>query len=164
LAEEKMKLRDQDQGRTAKTARDGLKLFLSLDMNVLPSSTLEEMDKLADLVVELGSSAAQLRMFGSEDDETEEDEDQAERRNKKKGKVVLSTFGGGDCSFGGAGWEGFLKACRERGTEVSLSMTISTKAITLFLLKILYSLSMKRKPHRSILFPPSSSRPNRSWG
>jgi glucan endo-1,3-alpha-glucosidase len=134
LAEEKMKLRDQDQGRTAKTARDGLKLFLSLDMNVLPSSTLEEMDKLADLVVELGSSAAQLRMFDSEDDETEEDDHQTKRRNQKKGRVVLSTFGGGECSFGGAGWEGFLKACRERGTEVSRSITISIRSITLFLL------------------------------
>ncbi|KAG7562553.1 hypothetical protein FFLO_02027 [Filobasidium floriforme] len=67
-------------------------------MNVLPSSTIEDMDNLVDLVVELGSSAAQ--------------------RNRKKGKVVLSTFGGGDCSFGGRGWEGFLKACRERGTEI----------------------------------------------
>jgi glucan endo-1,3-alpha-glucosidase len=93
-------------------------------MNVLPSSTVEEMNKLVDLVVELGSSAAQLRMFDSEDDETEEDEGQVERRNRKKGKVVLSTFGGGDCSFGGAGWEGFLKACRERGTEVGSSSTI----------------------------------------
>jgi hypothetical protein len=94
-------------------------------MNVLPSSTLDEMNKLVDLVVELGSSAAQLRMFDSEDDETEEDEYQAEGRNKKKGKVVLSTFGGGDCSFGGVGWEEFLRACRERGTEVSSSVPFS---------------------------------------
>ena len=94
-------------------------------MNVLPSSTVEETDKLVDLVVELGASAAQLRMFEFEDDDTEEDEDQAERRDKKKGKVVLSTFGGGDCSFGGVGWEGFLKACRERGTEVSWSVPFS---------------------------------------
>jgi MoaA/NifB/PqqE/SkfB family radical SAM enzyme len=94
-------------------------------MNVLPSSTVEEMNKLVDLVVELGSSAAQLRMFDSEDGEIDEDEGQVERRNRKKGKVVLSTFGGGECSFGGAEWEGILKACRERGTEVSLSMTVS---------------------------------------
>lgn len=132
LAEEKIQLRDQDekhdqdrdQGQIPSPARDGLKLFLSLDMNVLPSSTVEEMDKLVDLVIELGSSAAQLRMFDSEDGETEENRDQAKRKIKEeaKGKVVLSTFGGGDCSFGGAGWEGFLKACRERGIEVSSSL------------------------------------------
>lgn len=139
MAEEKIQLRDQDRKHDqdrdlASTARDGLQLFLSLDMNVLPSSTVEEMNELVDLVVELGSSAAQLRMLGSEDDETEHDEDQAERRNKKKGKVVLSTFGGGDCSFGGVGWEGFLKACRERGTEVSSSVPLSKGSTTLFLL------------------------------
>lgn len=138
LAEDKIQLRDQDQGRTAKTARKGLKLFLSLDMNVLPSSTLEEMDKLVDLVVELGSSAAQLRMFDSEDDDTGENDDQATREDKGKGKVVLSTFGGGDCSFGGVGWEGFLKACRERGTEVSSSVPLSIGSTTLSLLTILY--------------------------
>lgn len=107
-------------------------------MNVLPSSTVEEMNKLVDLVVELGSSAAQLRMFDSEDDDTGENDDQAKRQNKGKGKVVLSTFGGGECSFGGAGWEGFLKACRERGTEVSLSTPASKHPTTLFLLNTLY--------------------------
>lgn len=78
-------------------------------MNVLPSSTLGDMHALVDLVLELGASPAQLRMAGK----------------GKEGRVVLSTFGGGEVSFGGVGWEGFLGACRRTGMEVGVVSSFS---------------------------------------
>lgn len=96
-----------------------IKLMLSLDMNVLPSATEEDMTKLVNVVAELGGMKGQLK---------------TQRAHlRKKGllrkwqavdegtdKVVVSTFGGQDAQFGGKGWPAFLEACRRRGTEVSL--------------------------------------------
>lgn len=93
--------------------------MLSLDMNVLPSATTEDMLALVDIVVELGAMDGQLRTRrphlrkrGLLRKWQATDEGQA--------KIVLSTFGGHDARFGGQGWPGFLEACRSRGVEVRM--------------------------------------------
>jgi glucan endo-1,3-alpha-glucosidase len=92
-----------------------LKLFLSLDMNVLPSVTREDMTKLVDMVEELGRLDCQLVVNRRHASKAIWDEDVAE----KTGKIVLSTFGGGEAGFGGAGWPGFLRECKRRDLNVS---------------------------------------------
>lgn len=63
------------------------KLFLSMDMNVLPSTSEEDAQVLLDKVVGLMSRHGYLRY---------------------QGRLLLSTFGGHDKVLGGWGWEGFL--------------------------------------------------------
>ncbi|EIW73683.1 hypothetical protein TREMEDRAFT_37459 [Tremella mesenterica DSM 1558] len=65
----------------------GLKLFLSLDMNVNPSATSTDGDLLAEKVLRVLSEPAQL---------------------KWDGRPVLSSFSGHAVSFGGEGWKGWL--------------------------------------------------------
>ena len=69
------------------------KVFLSLDMNVLPSSTTEEADKLLEMILPLMSEDGYLRY---------------------KGGPLLSTFGGHEASLGGPSWEGWLEKLNER--------------------------------------------------
>ena len=105
---------DQDRDETVQRGgrpKSSPKLFISLDMNVLPSTTHEDMSSLVDLVLEFASFPSQLRIPSAIT--------QSDAPGRHHGKVVLSTFGGGESQFGGAGWEGFLAACRERGEEAS---------------------------------------------
>ncbi|KAJ9114317.1 hypothetical protein QFC22_005769 [Naganishia vaughanmartiniae] len=107
-----------DQARTAyrlsSDSGGGIKLFLSLDMNVLPSSSREDMLKIIDLVEELGRMPGQLKVaLPHATDRIWSDDDVQETE-----KVVLSTFGGGEANFGGAGWEGFLRECKIRGLNI----------------------------------------------
>ncbi|KAJ9106718.1 hypothetical protein QFC19_003030 [Naganishia cerealis] len=93
---------------------EGLKLFLSLDMNVLPSSDREDMFRIVDLVEEFGGMTGQFKvtlphathLIWSHAD------------NQEAKKIVLSTFGGGDTSFGGVGWQGFLVECKRRNLDI----------------------------------------------
>jgi hypothetical protein len=70
-----------------------MKLFLSLDMNVLPSRTTEDAQNLLDKVTSLVVGPGQLQWGGG---------------------VFLSTFGGHDAVLGDLGWEGWLKKLEER--------------------------------------------------
>lgn len=70
-----------------------LRLFISLDMNVLPSSTAEDADKLLALLNEWMESPAQLTW---------------------RGGALLSTFGGQDATFGGNGWDRLLEPLRRQ--------------------------------------------------
>ncbi|ORY28480.1 glycoside hydrolase [Naematelia encephala] len=72
-----------------------LKLFFSLDMNVLPSSSEEEAYDLIDKIAPMISSSASLLWSDS-------------------GRPILSTFGGHDRTFGGLGWSKFLQALNHR--------------------------------------------------
>lgn len=92
-----------------------LKLFLSLDMNVLPSATGEDMIKLVDMVEEFGKTDCQLTVNRRHASNMIWDKDVGENT----GKIVLSTFGGGEAGFGGAGWPGFLRECKNRDLNVS---------------------------------------------
>ena len=92
-----------DQALLAMTSLDGrapsagssrpFKAFLSLDMNVLPSSSEENGAKLVDMVLELMQHDGYLRY---------------------RGGPLLSTFGGHQASFGGWGWQGFLDRLNEK--------------------------------------------------
>lgn len=74
-------------------------MFLSLDMNVLPSQTAVEAEQLLEKVVGLMRRDGYLRY---------------------QGRLILSTFGGHDKTFGGMGWEGFLSEVQQRlGERVS---------------------------------------------
>jgi hypothetical protein len=76
-----------------------LKLFLSLDCTVLPTSTTADGQALLDKTVQLLRHPAYM-LF--------------------QGKRLLSTFGGERAEFGGWGWEGWLERLnRELGGEVS---------------------------------------------
>jgi hypothetical protein len=77
--------------------------LLSLDGNVLPTSTSEHARLLADAVVAFYSAGGGSHVL---------------RRGKDK-KAVLSTFGGADASFGCMGWSGFLTSLKTRGLDVS---------------------------------------------
>lgn len=92
----------------------GLRLFLSLDMNVLPSTTREDMLKLVALVQELGSMDCQLTVVRPHASDVIWNGDGAEPTEK----IVLSTFGGGEASFGGGGWHEFLQECKSRDLNV----------------------------------------------
>jgi glucan endo-1,3-alpha-glucosidase len=76
-----------------------LRLFLSLDCMVLPTSTVEDGEALVEKTAQLLDHPAYM-MF--------------------QGRRLLSTFGGESASFGGWGWEGFLQRLNQRlGQEVS---------------------------------------------
>jgi hypothetical protein len=75
-----------------------LKLFLSLDCTVLPTSTTADGQALLEKTVQLLRHPAYM-LF--------------------QGKKLLSTFGGERAEFGGWGWEGWLERLnREMGEEV----------------------------------------------
>ena len=75
-----------------------LHLFLSLDMNVLPSHTNEDAQALLDKTVSLMSQERYLRFH-----------------NRK----VISTFGGHDAPLGEWGWAGFLARLEDQlGEEI----------------------------------------------
>ena len=77
-----------------------LKLFLSLDCTVLPTSTTENGQALLDKTVQLLRHPSYM-LF--------------------QGKKLLSTFGGERAEFGGWGWEGWLERLnRELGEDVGL--------------------------------------------
>ncbi|KAI5452377.1 hypothetical protein NCC49_000937 [Naganishia albida] len=96
------------------TDSKSFKLFLSLDMNVLPSATREDMLKLVNMVEELGRVDCQLSVTRRHASNKIWDEDTGEKIKK----IVLSTFGGGQADFGGRGWLGFLHECKARGLNV----------------------------------------------
>lgn len=74
-------------------------MFLSMDMNVLPSTTEADTQTLLDKVVELIKKEGYLRYLG---------------------RPVLSTFGGHDKPLGGWGWDGFLdRLNKDIGEKVS---------------------------------------------
>ena len=102
--------RDTDSDSTI----NKFKLFLSLDMHVLPSNTEQDMMKLVELVTELGASSASLKM---PDDECPGHSSECSSSHSHS-RFVLGTFGGGDCSFGGRGWPGFLEECSKRGVPI----------------------------------------------
>lgn len=62
-------------------------MFLSMDMNVLPSNTEQDAQNLLEKVVGLIRRDEYMRY---------------------QGRLVLSTFGGHDKPLGGWGWAGFL--------------------------------------------------------
>lgn len=113
-------------------------------MNVLPSSTRDDMVKLVQLVAELGDMDCQLTM--SKPHATNAIWGDNEDVSTKK--IVLSTFGGGEASFGGESWQGFLRECKDRGLNVR-----SQQRKCAFL-------SPKTAPllDRYTSYPPSSSR------
>ena len=63
------------------------KMFLSMDMNVLPSTSEHDAQSLLEKVVGLIRRDGYMRY---------------------RGRLVLSTFGGHDKPLGGWGWAGFL--------------------------------------------------------
>lgn len=67
-----------------------LRLFLSLDCTVLPTSTVEDGQALQVKVRQLLDLGAQGYLH-------------------YRGEPLLSTFGGESASFGGQGWEGWLR-------------------------------------------------------
>lgn len=76
-----------------------LQLFISMDMDALPKWSAEDGDSLRIKVVELMRQESYLRW---------------------EGQRVLSTFSGHDATFGGIGWEGWLKGLNgELGEKVS---------------------------------------------
>ncbi|KAJ9096402.1 hypothetical protein QFC21_005224 [Naganishia friedmannii] len=83
------------------TGQEGerIQLFLSLDMNVLPSSNREDMLNLVDLVVELGRMPGQLKVNLPHATDRIWSRDGAH----ETAKIILSTFGGGEAEFGEAG-------------------------------------------------------------
>jgi hypothetical protein len=83
-------------------------------MNVLPSTTREDMINLVELIQELGSMDCQLTVTRPHASDVIWGEDGAEPTKK----IVLSTFGGGEASFGGEGWHEFLQECKSRGLNV----------------------------------------------
>lgn len=83
-------------------------------MNVLPSTTRDDMIKLVELVQELGNMDCQLTVSRPHASDVIWNEDGAKRTSK----IVLSTFGGGEASFGGDGWRGFLQQCKLRELNV----------------------------------------------
>jgi glucan endo-1,3-alpha-glucosidase len=90
------------------TPQSRLKLLLSLDCTVLPTSTADDARALIAKVASLLKSKASMRF---------------------QGKVLLSTFGGESASFGTMGWEGWLQALRaELGDEVRLYLAPLGKA------------------------------------
>lgn len=106
-------------------------LFLSLDMNVLPSATTENMMRLVDLVEEFGRMEGQLKTTMKHQNERKKRGNlvrrifgrnaQADAEVESKGeKVVLGTFGGHSAEFGYKGWRGFLAELRKRGIDVSI--------------------------------------------
>jgi hypothetical protein len=70
--------------------------------------------KLVELVQELGSMDCQLTVNRPHASREIWQEDGAEPTDK----IVLSTFGGGEASFGGEGWHGFLQECKARDLDV----------------------------------------------
>jgi len=85
-------------------------MFLSIDMNVLPSSTPGETEDLVEKVVGVMRRDGYLRYSG---------------------RLVLSTFGGHDKTFGGIGWEGFLHQIQQRlGERVSGTLRASRRIDT----------------------------------
>ena len=96
----------------------GLKAILSLDMNVLPSSTQEDMFKLIDIVIECMRSG---RYMTTQFPRTREMMGVVDGKGEAgmRGRPILSTFGGHECSFGGKGWTGFLEVLKEKGFDVS---------------------------------------------
>lgn len=114
---------------STKSVRRPLRLFISMDMNVLPATTSEEAESLKNKVLAL------LRMedgiLQERDIVQQEAEGVAESRegdwNRDMGKLylqwegrkVLSTFSGHAAPMGGQGWEGWLSTLeRELGEEV----------------------------------------------
>lgn len=84
-----------------------LKLFLSLDCTVLPTSTTEDGQALLDKTVQLLRHPAYM-LF--------------------QGRKLLSTFGGERAEFGGWGWEGWLERLnRELGEEVGRPHGVARK-------------------------------------
>lgn len=85
------------------------KLFLSLDMNVLPSSSSSDLTSLISKLTKVSHSSSQLRITTTPNISLVENQ---------PGRVVVSTFGGGDASFGGLGWEGFRDGMREEDLDI----------------------------------------------
>lgn len=76
-----------------------LRLFFSLDCTVLPTATAEDGRAVQSSIEGMLKSPSYLRY---------------------RGQPLLSTFGGESASFGGHGWEGWLRALRESlGEEAS---------------------------------------------
>lgn len=119
-------------------------------MNVLPSASRENMIKLVDMVEELGKMDCQLTVNRGHASNAIWEEDMGE----KTGKVVLSTFGGGEADFGGAGWLGFLQECKARDLDVS---NLGFSAVSHLALRYLRSLQRSTSSLRS------SFRPTKYW-
>jgi hypothetical protein len=134
----------------ASTVDSTLKLFLSLDMNVLPSASREDMIELVDMVEELGKMDCQLTVNRRHASNAIWGEDVGE----KTGKIVLSTFGGGEADFGGSGWLGFLQECKARDLNVS---NLAIRSVSHLALRHLCP------PKRSTSSLRSSFRPRRYW-
>ncbi|RXK35703.1 hypothetical protein M231_07031 [Tremella mesenterica] len=88
------------------------KMFLSLDMTSLPCSSTSDASNLVSLVKQFASSSAQAT---------------------HEGKVLVSTFAGSDCTFGGGDWmTSFVQPLKSSGVEISfvpsLFVPISTFA------------------------------------
>jgi hypothetical protein len=84
-------------------------------MNVLPSTSNGDMLKLVDLVEEFGRMDSQLTVSRAHASDTIWTDDASRQKTEK---IVLSTFSGGEASYGGVGWEGFLRECKRRDLDV----------------------------------------------
>ena len=113
----------------SKRVRRPLRLFISMDMNVLPATTSEEAESLKNKVLALlrmedailqETGIAQQQAEGAEEKgEGDWNRDMGQLYLKWEGCKVLSTFSGHAAPIGGQGWEGWLLALeRELGEEV----------------------------------------------
>ncbi|KAL7411998.1 glycoside hydrolase [Mrakia frigida] len=77
-------------------------LILSLDLNVLPCATTQDAQTVVSSILSFYNNLGGKHVL----------------RYGRHQKAVLSTFGGGDASFGGIGWKGLLGLLQQRGLEV----------------------------------------------
>lgn len=95
--------------RASSSARP-FRMFLSMDMNVLPSSSRDDAQALLEKVSGIMRRDGYLRYLG---------------------QLVLSTFGGHDKVLGGCGWDGFLNRLQSAlGEKVGRSIAGLRRILT----------------------------------
>ncbi|OCF33259.1 hypothetical protein I316_05000 [Kwoniella heveanensis BCC8398] len=89
---------DRSKDAYSAAGSSGFKLFLSLDMTSLQCSSSSDGDNLVSIVKQFASLPAQAQ---------------------HEGKVLVSTFAGSDCSFGGSTWqEAFFDKLTNAGVNI----------------------------------------------
>ncbi|CED85570.1 Glycoside hydrolase, family 71 [Phaffia rhodozyma] len=97
--------------RAAQLCPPHFKLFLSLDMNVLPSSTTSSASLLASKIVNFASCTRYLLA-------NKDPSGPGTHQMTRTGKIVVSTFGGANATFGGIGWKGLFKMVEKEGFKL----------------------------------------------